>query len=201
MRLLLAACLAGAGWTGASPPVWPELVHAHCSQRIPGSAPGEDQLSQVELYYDWAAGRNANLIRGQHDALGVLFDMEWNNGSTYYYHGGGAADCRSLRFPVGILNPDWLSNATYRGVERVSGFDCERWEKADFIIYWNRVDADRRPVKWIFTDQNMTVDVISWVEGENMAEADWQVDPSCFSGRAARAHGGDRARRALPRIA
>ena len=70
MRLLLAACLAGAGWTGASPPVWPELVHAHCSQRIPGSAPGEDQLSQVELYYDWAAGRNANLIRGQHDALG-----------------------------------------------------------------------------------------------------------------------------------
>ena len=84
MRLLLAACLAGAGWTGASPPVWPELVHAHCSQRIPGSAPGEDQLSQVELYYDWAAGRNANLIRGQHDALGVLFDMEWNNGSTYY---------------------------------------------------------------------------------------------------------------------
>ena len=63
--------------------------------------------------------------------------MEWNNGSTYYYHGGGAADCRSLRFPVGILNPDWLSNATYRGVERVSGFDCERWEKADFIIYWN----------------------------------------------------------------
>ena len=140
------------------------------------AAPG----MQVELWYDWAGARNLNLIRSQHDADGLLFDNERGNGSTYYYH-AGRDDCRRIPMGVGVLRPDWLANATLvASSERVSGFDCERWTKADFITYWNRVDGDRRPVRWVFTQDNMTVDVIDWIEGESLDEASWRIDDSCF---------------------
>jgi len=60
--------------------------------------------------------------------------------------------CKRIAFPVGILTPDWLANATYLGADTVDMRPCHVWTKSDgFIRYW----ADQRsgvPVRWIFFD-------------------------------------------------
>jgi hypothetical protein len=54
-----------------------------------------------------------------------------------------------MRFPVGVLPPDWLAGAVYLGREHVDGFDCHLWTKVDFIWYYEEV-ATGRPVRWNF---------------------------------------------------
>jgi len=55
-----------------------------------------------------------------------------------------------MRFPVGILPPDWLADgAVYLGLEHVDGFDCHLWTKVDFVWYYEEV-ATGRPVRWNF---------------------------------------------------
>ena len=52
----------------------------------------------------------------------VLWDNERNNGSTYYYYPEKSPpECSVINFPVGILRPDWLSGAKYKGVEEYNG--------------------------------------------------------------------------------
>ena len=60
--------------------------------------------------------------------------------------------CRLVKFPVGILAPDWLANATYLGTETVDASACHVWTKADgFIKYWADQESGN-PVRWIFFD-------------------------------------------------
>ena len=60
--------------------------------------------------------------------------------------------CRLVEFPVGILTPDWLANATYLGTETVDAKPCHVWTKTDgFIKYWADQDSGD-PVRWIFFD-------------------------------------------------
>ena len=60
--------------------------------------------------------------------------------------------CRLVKFPVGILTPDWLANATYLGAETVDAKPCHVWTKADgFIKYWADQESGD-PVRWIFFD-------------------------------------------------
>ena len=101
----------------------------------------------IDLWYDYPNGRNLNLIRKQ---LGsVTHDVEYTNGTSYYYD-LEAGTCKVVSFPVGILRPDWLNNATYVGVEEIDGFKCNVWEKVDFIRYWEDIET-QRPVSWLFT--------------------------------------------------
>lgn len=42
-----------------------------------------------------------------------------------------------MTFPVGILTPDWLANATYLGRETVDAHETDVWTKSDgFIKYY-----------------------------------------------------------------
>jgi hypothetical protein len=105
------------------------------------------KLSIIDLWYDFPNGRNLHLIQKQ---LGpVTHDVEYTNGTSYYYD-LEAGTCREVSFPVGILRPDWLSGATYVGVEEIDGFKCNVWDKVDFIRYWEDIET-QRPVSWIFT--------------------------------------------------
>jgi hypothetical protein len=38
---------------------------------------------QITNLYDWPRGRNVNIIQKQLSVL--LYDTEWNNGTTFYY--------------------------------------------------------------------------------------------------------------------
>ena len=80
------------------------------------------RLQLIDLYYDWPGCRNLNLIRDQ----------------------------LSVRFPVGVLPPDWLvDGAVYLGRETTDGFDCHLWTKVDFVWYYEDV-VTHRPVRWNF---------------------------------------------------
>lgn len=41
-------------------------------------------------------------------------------GSTYYYY-PTKEECSVINFPIGILRPDWLKGAAYKGEEEVNG--------------------------------------------------------------------------------
>jgi hypothetical protein len=106
------------------PKPWPLQFHAQMYQNRTG------KLSMIDLWYDFPNERNLNLIQNQ---LGsVIHDVEYTNGTSYYYD-LDAGTCKEVHFPVGILRPDWLSGGTYVGVQQIDGFKCNVWEKDDFI--------------------------------------------------------------------
>eukprot|EP00466_Bigelowiella_natans_P017244 jgi/Bigna1/90569/estExt_fgenesh1_pg.C_730077 len=158
-----------------SPPVWPERFHAVLFQNRSNS------LSFVDLYYDWPKGRNLNLIRGQHDddkgSAGELWDVEFGNKTSYYYF-PRTKSCKKMDFPVGILMPNWLENATFLGTEQVDGYSCNVWTKADgFITYWEDI-ATTKPVKWIF-GSGMEEHVMKWVINETLPDEQWEIPSYC----------------------
>lgn len=78
-----------------------------------------------------------------------------------------------MRFPVGVLRPNWLQGATNLGQRRVDGFLCNVWEKVDFIWYYENVLTKRR-VQWVCytgcTAHGMTLEV-----GAVLEDAEWQA--------------------------
>ena len=57
---------------------------------------------------------------------------------------------------VGILKPDWLAGARYKGVEDVEGHQCDVWAASSsmhhpFVTYFADVET-QRPWRWIFFD-------------------------------------------------
>lgn len=125
-----------------TPTPWPLQFHALLFMNYSGA------LSMIDLWYDWPNGRNFNIIQ---DQLGgpPLYDLEWNNGTSFFYTLSSPLSCRSAQLDVGILRPNWLSGATYLGQEYVDGFLCNAWTKVDFIWYYEDV-ATKRPVRWVF---------------------------------------------------
>lgn len=127
-----------------TPTPWPEQFHALLYMNL---SAGNLQMS--DLWYDWPRGLNANIIQKQ---LGeVLYDVEWDNGTSYYYTLGEGGGCRVMYFEVGIVRPDFLDGAEYLGTQVTDGFLCHVWEKVDFIWYYEDV-LTRRPVRWDFYD-------------------------------------------------
>jgi len=162
---------------GPSPPVWPERFHAILFQNR------SDSLAIVDLYYDYQKGRNLNLIRGQHDddpdAMGELWDVEFNNKSSFYYY-PRAQSCKKIDFPVGILRPNWLENATFLRAEEAEGYKCNVWTKASgFITYWEDVESSK-PVKWKF-GSGMEEYVIKWIVNETLPDEKWNLPEYCFN--------------------
>jgi len=171
-----------------TPAAWPPVFHAALRQNRSG------ELAQVDLYYDWQGGRNLHVIRkvGQEP----FYDNERQNGSTYYYT-PGTEKCKAIDMKVGLLPPNWLQGARFRGEVALVGPDagtraCHVWEKGDaepphtgpFIVYYADV-ATGLPVRWVFFD-GAIFDVIAWRPGEGPpSEAYWQLPSTCFRPAAA----------------
>lgn len=137
----------------ATTPPWPDQFHAVVVTNLSARGGG---LQLIDLYYDWPRGRNLNLIRDQLSS-DPLYDVEWTNGTSYFFDSGS---CRTMRFPVGILPPDWLAaGAVYLGREHVDGFDCHLWTKVDFVWYYEEV-ATGRPVRWNFFNGSISTSYI-----------------------------------------
>ncbi|XP_059636255.1 uncharacterized protein At4g14100-like isoform X2 [Cornus florida] len=136
-----------------APSPWPDQFHALLYMNLSSSG----HLQITNLWYDWPRGRNVNIIQKQ---LGVLlYDVEWNNGTSFYYTlqqqqeegGNGNGTCQIIEFEVGIPRPDFLDGAKYLGTQLTDGFLCNVWEKVDFIWYYEDV-LTNLPVRWDFYD-------------------------------------------------
>ncbi|KAG8379637.1 hypothetical protein BUALT_Bualt07G0109700 [Buddleja alternifolia] len=133
-------------------------------------------LQVVDLWYDWPNRRNFNIIQNQ---LGKkLYDLEWGNGTSYYYTLDENKECKTRLFPVGILRPNWLDGANYVGEVYRDGFLCNVWEKVDFITYYEDV-ATKRPVSWAFYT-GMVAHVMTFEVGKVLDDPNWQAPVYCF---------------------
>ncbi|KAJ6823558.1 uncharacterized protein M6B38_383020 [Iris pallida] len=156
-----------------TPTLWPERFHALLFMNV--STTGHLQVT--DLWYDWPKGRNLNLMQKQ---LGdLLHDVEWNNGTSYYYTLGPAGTCLVRDFGVGIPRRDWLAGSTYLGRRHTDGFLCHVWEKVDFIWYYEDVDT-RRPVRWDFYD-GIRTHVMTFEVGAALEDSEWQAPTYCFT--------------------
>lgn len=152
------------------PKPWPLQFHAQMYQNRTG------KLSMIDLWYDFPNGRNLNLIQKQ--LGGVTHDVEYTNGTSYYYD-LEAGTCREVHLSVGVLRPDWLSDATYVGVQDIDTFKCHVWEKADFIRYYEDIET-KRPVSWYFTGSGMDLHIMTFEEGNVLEDRKWQAPAYCF---------------------
>ncbi|GAB4828518.1 hypothetical protein Ancab_018177 [Ancistrocladus abbreviatus] len=161
-------------YTTPKPKPWPPQFHSVLVMNYSG------ELQIIDLWYDWPNGRNFNIIRKQ---LGkqLLYDLEWNNGTSFFYtlDGGGDDDyCRSIQLEVGILRPNWLDGASYLGRQHVDGFLCNVWQKADFIWYYEDV-ITKTPVHWRFYT-GREAHVMTFEVGAALEDSKWQAPPVLF---------------------
>ncbi|CAM9958546.1 unnamed protein product [Ectocarpus sp. 12 AP-2014] len=117
--------------------------------------------NEIFRSYDYAAGRNLNIIQTQSgEEDGPLFDNERANGTTYYYHPAKAKSkyCNVIDFGVGIIRPDWLEGATYLGEEECGIYQCHKWEQGEIpeaharFLGLRTPDEDVRPSKTAVAD-------------------------------------------------
>ncbi|KAL0335878.1 UNVERIFIED_CONTAM: hypothetical protein Sradi_4799700 [Sesamum radiatum] len=177
----LAAAAAAEAEAEAAPPLaamaefpeptpWPLQFHSILYVNYSGS------LSLIDLWYDWPNGRNFNIVQ---DQLGkLLYDLEWNNGTSFFYTLDSRKECRSSQLEVGILRPNWLDGAIYLGQENVDGFLCNVWQKVDFIWYYEDV-VTKRPVHWVFYT-GRSIHVMTFEVGAVLEDAKWQAPVYCF---------------------
>ena len=158
-RAVGVVALLGASAEGNSTaPVWPDQFHAVLLQNRSGD------LALVDLYYDWTNGRNYNIVKPQLDVKDTMYDLEYNNGSTFYYF-PGKAQCNVIEMGVGILRPTWLGDSgTYLGVETVDDFKCDVWNASNGFAIWYVDQTTRLPVHWRFGG-GAEFHVMAWNEG------------------------------------
>ncbi|XP_059641259.1 uncharacterized protein At4g14100-like [Cornus florida] len=156
--------------TDPIPAAWPHQFHSLIFMNNSGT------LQMVDLWYDWTGGRNFNIIQYQLGKL--LYDLEWDNGTSYIYTLDSNRECRVLNFSVGILRPNWLQGANYLGQQYRDGFLCNVWEKVDFIWYYEDV-ITKRPVSWIFYT-GYTAHVMTFEVGRVLENPKWQAPVYCF---------------------
>ncbi|KAL0538316.1 hypothetical protein IC582_027331 [Cucumis melo] len=173
--LILSLLSASVSYSIAEDPVptpWPLQFHSILLMNYSGI------LQIINLWYDWPNGRNFNIM--QHQLGHVVYDLEWNNGTSFVYTLDSSKTCSSAQLEVGILRPNWLDGAKYLGQRHVDGFLCNVWEKVDFIWYYEDVET-KRPVHWLFYTGRqahvMTFEVGAVLEDEN-----WQAPVYCFDG-------------------
>ncbi|KAE8668212.1 RING/U-box superfamily protein isoform 1 [Hibiscus syriacus] len=153
-----------------TPTPWPLQFHSILVMNYSGI------LQVIDLWYDWPNGRNFNII--QHQLGNVLHDLEWNNGTSFWYTLDSSRTCSSTQLEVGILRPNWLNEATYLGQRSVDGFLCNVWEKVDFITYFEDV-VTKRPVHWVFYT-GREAHVMTFEVGAVLEDSKWQAPVYCF---------------------
>ncbi|KAJ9550748.1 hypothetical protein OSB04_014793 [Centaurea solstitialis] len=155
-----------------TPTPWPEQFHALLYMNSTST-----HLQITNLWYDWPKGRNVNILQKQ---LGMmLYDIEWNNGTSFYYTFGEGAQCQTMDFGVGIPRPDFLDGAHYLGQVVTDGFLCNLWEKVDFIWYYEDV-VTKRPVRWDFYD-GISTHVMTFEIGAVLPDSIVQAPAYCFT--------------------
>ncbi|XP_055819173.1 uncharacterized protein At4g14100-like [Solanum dulcamara] len=161
------------------PSPWPHQFHSILFVNYSGS------LSLIDLWYDWTNGRNFNIIQ---DQLGkLLYDLEWNNGTVFRYTlDDNKKECSSALIDVGILRPNWLDGATYLGQQLIDGFQCNVWQKVDFIWYYEDV-VTKRPVHWVFYT-GRSLHVMTFEVGAVLEDAKWQAPVYCFEKKQVKDH-------------
>ncbi|KAI3996771.1 hypothetical protein MKX01_041071 [Papaver californicum] len=107
----------------------------------------------------------------------LLCYLEWNNGTSFIYTLNSNKKCRTLKFDVGILTPNWLDGANYLGQEKVDGFLCSVWEKVDFIWY-NEDVVTKRPVHGVFY-AGMEAHLMTFEVGAVLEDEKWQAPVYC----------------------
>ncbi|KAI3737865.1 hypothetical protein L2E82_27879 [Cichorium intybus] len=173
VTFLLFSTIAASFTKGEEPPKptpWPEQFHSLLVMNYSG------EVQLIDLWYDWPNGRNFNII--QHQLGKLSYDLEWNNGTSFFYTLDSNRECSSAQLEVGILRPNWLDGATYVGQRQVDGFLCYVWEKAEFITYYEDV-VTRRPVHWVFYT-GRAAHVMTFEVGAALEDAKWQVPWYCF---------------------
>ena len=123
------------------PTTWPEQSHSILAMNYSGI------LQLIDMWYDWPNGRNFNII--QHQLGELVYNLEWNNGTSFFYTLDSSRQCSAIQFEVGVLPPNWLHGANYLVQRYVDGFLCNVWEKVEFIWYYEDV-VTKRPVHWVF---------------------------------------------------
>ncbi|KAJ8759382.1 hypothetical protein K2173_006902 [Erythroxylum novogranatense] len=155
-----------------SPAPWPHQFHAILFMNYSGI------LQKIDLWYDWPGGRNFNIV--QHQLGDVLYDLEWNNGTSFIYNlDSHNHQCSSLQLEVGILRPNWLDGAEYLGQRHVDGFLCNVWQKVDFIWYYEDV-VTKKPVHWVFYT-GREAHVMTFEVGAVLEDEKWQAPAYCFN--------------------
>ncbi|WOL17979.1 hypothetical protein Cni_G26772 [Canna indica] len=183
LSIILSLSVSSAALTTTAPPTtenagsdptpapWPLQFHALLFMNYSGA------LSLIDLWYDWPGGRNFNIIRDQLDGP-PFYDLEWTNGTSFFYTLDSPRSCRSAQLDVGILRPNWLDGATYLGQQTVDGFLCNVWTKVDFIWYYEDV-ITKRPVQWVFYT-GRAAHVMIYEEGAVLEDDKWQAPVYCF---------------------
>ena len=95
-------------------------------------------------------------------------------------------DCKTIDQPVGILPPNWLSNATYLGLKTVDAHDVNAWTKAPwptkdrmFVHYYaDKVTGD--PVYWQFFD-HAQFHVLQFEVNRTLSDEEWQEPDRCHN--------------------
>lgn len=119
-----------------------------------------------------------NIIQKQLSVL--LYDTEWNNGTTFYYTLSEPHSCRIMVNDVGIPRPDFLDGAEYLGTAVTDGYLCNVWEKIDTIWYYEDVYT-KRPVRWDFND-GISTHVITFEVGAVLSDDSVTQAPAyCFN--------------------
>ncbi|XP_031104733.1 uncharacterized protein At4g14100-like [Ipomoea triloba] len=168
--LLLCRCRGLSASEDPVPAPWPPQFHAVTVMNYTGG------VRMVDLWYDWP---NKRYFHINHYQLGeTLYDVEWNNHTSFVFTLNSNRECTVLQFPVGILPPDWLAGANYLGHRYKDGFLCNVWEKVDFIWYYEDVDT-KIPVYWEFYD-GLTEHVMKFEVGRVLEDSKWQAPEYCF---------------------
>ncbi|KAL9246212.1 hypothetical protein vseg_019776 [Gypsophila vaccaria] len=154
------------------PTVWPEQFH---SLLVMNSTKTMEMLV-ADLWYDWPNKRNIHLL--QHQLGKKLYDVEYNNHTSFLFTRDSNRECRTVQLEVGILPPNWLHGANYLGQQQVNGFLCNVWEKVEFIWYYEDV-VSKRPVQWIFYTGRV-VEVMTFEVGAVLDDSEWQAPSHCF---------------------
>ncbi|XP_077250200.1 uncharacterized protein At4g14100-like [Tasmannia lanceolata] len=155
-----------------TPSPWPLQFHALLYMNLTSTG----HLQITNLWYDWPKGRNFNIMQKQMGEL--LHDLEWNNGTSFYYTVGAQGECETMEFEVGIPRPNWVDGSTYLGQKYTDGFLCNVWEKLDFIWYYEDVST-KKPIRWDFYD-GITTHVMTFEVGAVLEDSQWQAPAYCF---------------------
>ncbi|KAJ8645962.1 hypothetical protein MRB53_007710 [Persea americana] len=138
---------------------------------------GANQI--INLWYDWPNGRNFNIV--QHQLGKLLYDLEWNNGTSFFYTLDSTEECRVAHLDVGIIRSNWLDGANYLGQEHVDGFLCNVCEKWELKCVLHQCQAGSQNIgENVFTMERRSAHVMTFEVGAVLEDAKWQEPLYCF---------------------
>mmetsp|Transcript_23591 Transcript_23591/g.30678 ORF Transcript_23591/g.30678 Transcript_23591/m.30678 type:complete len:191 (+) Transcript_23591:3-575(+) len=172
LLLHLLAGLVDASCPTSEPPVWPDQF-VIVQRRIPDDNSGN---STTVTYYDWIRQANLIIITDDADEGNPLWDLELGTGNSYYFT-PTTKKCTGMKFPVGILRPNWLENATFVKNSTFLGKPVNIWTKADFIDYY--ADAETcDPVSWYFHSMQARFDTIYYAINNTIPDSSYFEPPT-----------------------